>query len=119
MKKVSLALAAVLTLAGIAGGCATKEPEKPAPDRPQGLIRRLIRRQDKGRAGLSGAAFIIEYYCQTLSHVRVVRTAGALRHPVDVLVGILDVAGLAVDAVLRVDHIAAGSAAAPSLSTHS
>lgn len=31
MKKVSLALAAVLTLAGIAGGCATKEPEKPAP----------------------------------------------------------------------------------------
>ena len=31
MKKVSLALAAVLTLAAVAGGCATKEPEKPAP----------------------------------------------------------------------------------------
>lgn len=31
MKKVSLALAAVLTLAGVAGGCTTKEPEKPAP----------------------------------------------------------------------------------------
>lgn len=31
MKKVSLALAAVLTLAGLAGGCATPEPEKPAP----------------------------------------------------------------------------------------
>ncbi|MEJ5836755.1 hypothetical protein V7S68_13895 [Bosea sp. CCNWYY174] len=28
-KKVSLAT--VLTLAGIAGGCATKEPEKPGP----------------------------------------------------------------------------------------
>jgi len=31
MTKVSLALAAVMTLASLAGGCATKEPEKPAP----------------------------------------------------------------------------------------
>ena len=39
------------------------------------------------------------------SHIRIVRPAAALRrHPVDVLGGILDVAGLAVDAVLRVDH---------------
>ena len=38
------------------------------------------------------------------SHVRVVGPAAALgRHPVDILPGILDVAGLAVDAILRVD----------------
>jgi len=30
-KKVSLALATVFTLAGIAGSCVTKEPEKPGP----------------------------------------------------------------------------------------
>src|SRR5262245_36206934 len=37
-------------------------------------------------------------------HPRVVRPAAALRHrPVDVLIGVLDVAGLAVYAVLRVD----------------
>ena len=39
------------------------------------------------------------------SHIRIVRPAAALRrHPGDVLVRVLDVAGLAVDAVLRVDH---------------
>jgi hypothetical protein len=31
MKKVSLALAAVLALASLAGGCATPAPEKTAP----------------------------------------------------------------------------------------
>lgn len=31
MKKVSLALAAVLALASFAGGCATPTPDKPAP----------------------------------------------------------------------------------------
>ena len=41
------------------------------------------------------------------SHARIVRAAAALgHHPVDVLVGVLDIAGLAVDAVLRVDHVA-------------
>ena len=39
------------------------------------------------------------------SHVRIFRPAAALRrHPGDVAVGVLDVAGFAVDAVLRVDH---------------
>src|SRR4051812_22373945 len=42
-----------------------------------------------------------------LSHVRIVRSARPLGGlPVDVLVRILDVAGLAVDAVLRVDLVA-------------
>src|SRR5262245_1142536 len=40
-------------------------------------------------------------------HIRIVRTAGALgRNPGNVLIGVLDIASLAVDAVLRVDHIA-------------
>src|SRR3546814_253504 len=39
-----------------------------------------------------------------LLHIRIVRTTAALRRdPVDVLIGVLDVAGLAVDAVLRID----------------
>src|SRR5262245_2068599 len=42
--------------------------------------------------------------CITRSHVRVVRSSPALgSYPDDVLGGILDVAGLAVHAVLRVD----------------
>src|SRR5471030_2223701 len=41
------------------------------------------------------------------SHIWVVRAHAALRrHPVDVAVGVLDVAGFAVDAVLRVDDVA-------------
>src|ERR1700732_4686812 len=40
-----------------------------------------------------------------LSHIRIVRAAAALwRHPIDVLRRVLDVARLAVDAILRVDH---------------
>src|SRR4029079_9944338 len=39
------------------------------------------------------------------SHIRVLRSAAALRrHPDYVAVGVLDIAGFAVDAVLRVDH---------------
>src|SRR5471032_510857 len=39
------------------------------------------------------------------SHIGIFRAAAALRrHPGDVAVGVLDVAGFAVDAVLRVDH---------------
>src|ERR1700736_2984144 len=38
-------------------------------------------------------------------HIRIVRAAAALwRHPIDVLRRVLDVARLAVDAILRVDH---------------
>ena len=41
---------------------------------------------------------------RSASHIRIVRPAAALgRHPGDVLVRVLDVAGFAVDAVLRVD----------------
>src|SRR5688572_12709615 len=41
------------------------------------------------------------------SHVGIVRSPAAFgRDPIDVLVRVLDVAGLAVDAVLRVDHVA-------------
>src|SRR5205823_14911886 len=37
-------------------------------------------------------------------HVRVIRSAGALRyHPIDVLLRVLNVAGFAMDAILRVD----------------
>src|ERR1700730_11737815 len=39
------------------------------------------------------------------SHIRIVRAAAALwGHPIDVLRRVLDVARLAVDAVLRIDH---------------
>src|SRR5580693_2963269 len=42
--------------------------------------------------------------CTTKSHIRVIRPAAAFGwHPGDVLVGVLDVAGFAVDAILRVD----------------
>ena len=38
-------------------------------------------------------------------HIRIIRTAAAFgRHPSDVLVGVFNIAGFAVDAVLRVDH---------------
>jgi hypothetical protein len=44
--------------------------------------------------------------CSTPSHVLIVGTASTLgRHPVDILIGILDVAGLTVDAILRVDDV--------------
>ena len=40
-----------------------------------------------------------------LSHIRIIRAATALgRNPGDVLIGILDVAGFAVNTILRVDH---------------
>ena len=51
------------------------------------------------------------------SHIRVVRPAAAFgRNPGDVLIRVLDVAGFAVDAILRVDHELSGS---PASSTHS
>jgi hypothetical protein len=41
----------------------------------------------------------------TRSHIRIVRPAATFgRNPGDVLIGILDVAGFAVNAILRVDH---------------
>src|SRR6476469_8394349 len=40
------------------------------------------------------------------SHIRIIRPAAAFgRHPIDVLIRVLDVAGFAVNAVLRIDHI--------------
>src|SRR3954470_596000 len=65
----------------------------------------LVRRQWPlcGRATRLGRQVVILRGAS--SHVRVVRPATTFRrHPFDVLRGILDVAGLAVDAVLRVDH---------------
>src|SRR5262249_13577636 len=42
---------------------------------------------------------------QRKSHIRIIGASAALgRNPSDILVGILDVAGFAVDAILRVDH---------------
>src|SRR5262249_2759513 len=44
--------------------------------------------------------------CSTPSHVLIVCTAAAIRrHPVNVLIWVLDVASLAVDAILRVDDV--------------
>src|SRR5271170_1317558 len=57
----------------------------------------------RGRAGLLCFAPL----AMTGSHIRIIRPAAAFgRYPVDVLVGVLDVAGFAVDAVLRVDDVA-------------
>src|SRR5260370_22778194 len=44
--------------------------------------------------------------CSTPSHVLIVGTAAAVgRHPADILIGILNVAGLTLDAILRVDDV--------------
>src|SRR5665213_895386 len=62
------------------------------------------------RRGVGGVivSLAVERYCGRRSgawlHVDVIGTAATLRcHPVDVLAGILDVAGLAMHAILRVD----------------
>src|SRR3984885_5856617 len=41
-----------------------------------------------------------------LSHVRIIRSAAPLgRHPINVLIGVLDVTGFAMDTILRIDHV--------------
>ena len=63
------------------------------------------RRDSGSRAHLTRIAFpYTALPIRRASHVRIIGPAAALRHdPIDVLLRILDVAGFAVDAILRVD----------------
>src|ERR1700722_12868277 len=70
--------------------CISHAPGLPRPER----------RRNRGNRSRSPAG-------RAQSHIRIIRPAAALwRHPGDVLVRVFDVAGFAVDAILRVDHVA-------------
>src|SRR5690349_7108225 len=58
------------------------------------------RKAKSRRAAIRSSLFAIRR-----SHIWIIRPAAAFgRHPGDVLVGVFDIAGFTVDAVLRVDH---------------
>ena len=85
---------------GMQGGLTEGWPASLAilPPEPQQARRRYL----KGKGPESGP--FRNFGPVARSHVRVVRAAAALRHrPHDVLLGVLDVAGFAMHAVLRVD----------------
>ena len=84
----------VAILGGFEGG--VKNPDNDAWDRVKSAFPAL------GRGFFVSAADAIPLL--KLSHIRVIRPAAAFRRdPVDVLGGVLDVAGFAVDAVLGID----------------